>query len=449
MKPLKIGIGGVRGVVGETFTPDLVVGFAQAFGSYLGRGRILVCRDTRPSGPMVAAAVTAGLLATGNEVVDLGICPTPSLQLAVKWLGAVGGLSVTAGHNPAPWNALKFVRADGLYLTAAQAEELLDIYHQGRFEKATWDTMPTRVEHAEAIGHHLEILRAAFDVERVRARRLRVAVDCCNGPCSLLSPRWLEELGCEVLAINDDPAGPFPHTPEPKPETAMQVRAVVKAGRADLGLLHDGDGERVSLVDETGRALSEEVTLPLAADIALRERIGPVVTNVCTTVAVDRVAARYGAAVVKTPVGQPFISEAILDHRAVIGGEGNGSVAVPRVQATHDSAATIGLILSHLAACGRPLSELVDALPQAVMIKEHVPIEPNVIYTALQDFRDAVQEGAEGQADLSDGVKVTFPDGWVHVRASNTESMLRLIVEADGAARASELVDWAHDRLRR
>jgi len=449
MKPLKIGIGGVRGVVGETFTPDLVVGFAQAFGSYVGRGPILVCRDTRPSGPMVAAAVAAGLLATGNEVVDLGVCPTPSLQLAVKWLGAHGGISITAGHNPAPWNALKFVRQDGLYLTAAQTEELLDIYHQGRFDKAAWDTIPTRVGKAEAIAHHLDVLRAQFDVDRVRARRLRVAVDCCNGACSLLSPRWLAELGCEVLAINDDPASPFAHTPEPKPETAVQVRAVVKAGRADIGLVHDGDGERVSLVDETGRALSEEMTLPLAADMALQERVGPVVTNVCTTMAVERVASRYHAPVIRTPVGQPFISEAMLDHHAVIGGEGNGSVAVPRVQPSHDSAATIGLILSHLAVAGRPLSELVSALPPVVMVKEHVPIEPNVIYSALQDFRDAVQEEGEGQADLSDGVKVSFPDGWVHVRASNTESMLRLIVEADTAARASELVDWAHDRLRR
>jgi len=449
MKPLKIGIGGVRGVVGETFTPELVVGFAQAFGSYLGRGRILVCRDTRPSGPMVAAAVTAGLLATGNEVVDLGICPTPSLQLAVGWLGAVGGVSVTAGHNPAHWNALKFVRHDGIYLTASQAEELLDVYHQGRFDKAGWDAIPRRAEKAEVIGHHLEVLRAQFDVARVRARRFRVAVDCCNGPCSLLSPRWLEELGCEVLAINDDPAGPFAHTPEPKPENAVQVRAVVKAGRADLGLVHDGDGERVSLVDEGGRALSEEMTLPLAADMALQERVGPVVTNVCTTMAVDLVAARYGAPVVRTPVGQPFISEAMLDHRAVIGGEGNGSVAVPRVQPTHDSAATIGLLLSHLASAERPLSALADALPQTVMVKEHVPIEPNLIYRALQDFRDAVQEEAEGRTDLADGVKVGFPDGWVHVRASNTESMLRLIVEAHGTARARELVDWAHDRLGR
>ncbi|HSK08814.1 MAG TPA: phosphoglucosamine mutase [Vicinamibacterales bacterium] len=449
MKPLKIGIGGVRGVVGETLTPELIVGFAEAFGTYAGPGRLLVGRDTRPSGPMVSAAVKAGLLATGNEVVDLGICPTPSLQLAVRWLGAHGGISVTAGHNPAPWNALKFVRADGLYLTAVQAEELLDIYHQARFEKATWEVIPARVEQGEAIGHHLEILRARFDVDRVRSRRFSVAVDCCNGACSLLSPRWLAELGCQVLAINDDPDSPFPHTPEPSPETAAQVRAVVKAGRADIGLVHDADGERLSLVDETGRALSEEMTLPLAADIALRARVGPVVTNVSTTMAVDRVAARYGASVVRTPVGQPFISEAILDHDAVVGGEGNGSVAVPQVQASHDSAATIGLILSHLAEAGRPLSALVAALPQVVMLKEHLPIAPNRIYSALQEFRDAVQEEAEGETDLLDGVKISLPDGWVHVRASNTESMLRVIVEADSVSRASELADWARDRLRR
>jgi len=446
MKPLKIGIGGVRGVVGDTLTPELVVGFAQAFGSYLGPGRILVCRDTRPSGPMVAAAVTAGLLATGCDVVDLGICPTPSLQLAVRWLDARGGISITAGHNPAAWNALKFVRADGLYLTAGQAEDLLDIYHQGRFDKATWDRIPSRVEQGEAIQHHLDVLCASFDLACVRERRLKVAVDCCNGSCSLLSPRWLAEMGCEVLAINDDPSSPFPHAPEPRPEAAVQVRAMVKAGRADVGLVHDADGERLGLVDETARALSEELTLALATEIALRERVGPVVTNVSTTMAVDRIAARHGATVVRTPVGQPYISEAILEHGAVIGGEGNGSVAVPRIQASHDSAAATGLLLGHLAATGSRLSELAASLPQLVMLKDHLAIEPSVIYSALQEFRDAVQD-EKASVDLSDGVKVAFEDGWVHVRVSNTESMIRIIVEAETAARATDLSDWARERL--
>ncbi len=449
MKPLKIGISGVRGVVGETFTPELVVGFAQAFGTYLGPGRVLVCRDTRPSGPMVLPAVVAGLLATGCDVVDLGICPTPSLQLAMTWLGADGGISITAGHNPAQWNALKFVRRDGRYLSPDQSEELLDLYHQGRFEKATWDRIPTRVEPGEAISHHLDALTAGFDVEAARSRRLKVALDCCNGSCSLLAPRWLEMLGCEVLAINDDPDAPFPHTPEPGPGTAVQVRAVVKAGRADLGLVHDADGERLSLVDETGRALSEETTMALCTDIALRGRVGVVVTNLSTTMAIERIASRYGARVVRTPVGQTYISEAIVEHGAVIGGEGNGSVAVPRVQASHDSAAATGLVVTHLAATRVPLSAMVDALPPTVMLKERVAIEPSVIFSALQEFRDAVQDEPGATVDLTDGVKVAFLDGWVHVRVSNTESMIRLIAEADSAGRAADLMNWGQDRLRR
>ncbi len=341
------------------------------------------------------------------------------------------------------------MRRDGLYLTPDQAEELLDIYHQGRFEKARWDRIPTRVEPGEAISHHLDALSAAFDVDAARSRRLRVAVDCCNGSCSLLAPRWLEMLGCEVLAINDNPDGPFPHTPEPRPETAVQVRAVVKAGKADLGVVHDADGERLSLVDETGRALSEEATLALCTDIALSARVGPVVTNVSTTMAINKIASRYQAPVVRTPVGQTYISEAILEHGAVIGGEGNGSVAVPRVQATHDSAAATGLIISRMAATGLPLSAMVNALPQTAMLKERLAIEPSVIFSALQEFRDAVQDEPGTTVDLSDGVKVFFADGWVHVRVSNTESMIRLIAEADTVGRAADLMDWGKDRLRR
>ena len=363
MEPLKIGITGVRGVVGQTLTPELVVRFAEAFGSYLDGGLVLVCRDPRPSGPMVQAAVTAGLLSVGCEVVDLGICPTPTLQLAVGWLGAKGGVSLTGGHNPPEWNALKFVRGDGLYLSAIQGEELLDVFHQGAVERAPWDRLATRVEETDAIPHHLEALRPHFDLAAIRARRLRVAVDCGNGSCARLVPRWLADLGCEVLPINDDPSLPFPRLPEPSVATAGQARAIVLAGRADLGLVLDADGERLSLVDETGRPLSEELTLPLAVEAALARRKGPIVTNVSTTGLVEKVAARHGARVVRTPVGQAYVSEAILEHGAVLGGEGNGGVAVPEVQATHDSAATAALLLEHLARTGLSLGALVAGLP--------------------------------------------------------------------------------------
>jgi len=448
MEPLKIGITGVRGVVGETLTPELVVRFAEAFGSYADGGRMLVCRDPRPSGPMVQAAVTAGLLAVGCEVVDLGVCPTPSLQLAVPWLGARGGVSITGGHNPPEWNALKFVRGDGLYLSAEQGEELLDVFHQGAAGRVGWERIRNGVEDADAIGHHLDALAAAFDTAAIGSRRLRVAVDCGNGSCARLTPRWLERLGCEVLPINDDPSLPFPRLPEPSVAAAAQARALVLAGRADLGLVLDADGERLSLVDETGRALSEEMTLPLAVEAALSRERGPVVTNVSTTGLVERVAARYGAMVVRTPVGQAYVSEAILEHGAVVGGEGNGGVAVPRVQATHDSAAAAALLLRHLAETAEPLSAQVAALPTLVVRKLAVPVPPSVLYSALAEFREAVGAVEGATVDQTDGVKISWPDGWVHVRASNTQSLVRIIAEAESDERAGERLEWARERLR-
>ncbi|HEX8180608.1 MAG TPA: phosphoglucosamine mutase [Pyrinomonadaceae bacterium] len=446
MNSIKIGISGVRGVVGETFTPELVVGFAQAFGTYLDAGRVLICRDTRSSGPMVHAAVVAGLLAAGCEVVDLGICPTPSLQLAVRWLAAEGGISITAGHNPEPWNALKFVRADGLYLNATQADELLDIFHQAEFAKATWARIKTEVAQADAIAHHLDTLVRAFDAPAVRARRPRVAVDCCNSSCALLAPRWLAELGCEVLAVNDDPTAGFPHAPEPRRETMAQLRALVRAGHADIGFAHDADGERLGLVTETGEILPAEATLALAAEITLRRTSGTVVTNVSTSGAIDVIAARHGASVVRTPVGQAFISEAMIETRAVVGGEGSGGVIVPRVQLTHDSAATVGLLLEHLAQTGARVSELAATLPRLVLLKRDVAVAPNRIYSVLQRLYDALAR-EQVAYDQTDGIKISWPDGWLHVRVSNTESLIRIISEAATETRARELLDWARDRL--
>ena len=448
MKPLKIGITGVRGIVGETFTPELIVEFAQAFGTYLDGGRILVGRDTRPSGLMVRSAVLAGLLAVGCEVIDLGICPTPSLQLAIEKYQANGGISITAGHNPAHWNALKFVRGDGLYLSAMQAEELLDIYHQGEFDKATWDHMQTRIESRDALEHHISVLQSVFDVAAIRARKLTVAVDCCNGACALLSPRWLTELGCTVLAINDDIAAPFPHSPEPKRETMAQLRAVVKAGHADIGFAHDANGERLGIVTETGEPLSEEATLAIAADIKLQQKSGTVVTHISTSSVIEKIAARYGAQVVRTPVGQSYISEAMLEQQAVIGGEGNGAVVIPEVHYTNDSAATIGLILEHLATTGKRISEVAAQIPKSVMLKRYVPIEPQLLFSKLNDVRNKVQSADAASIDLSDGIKLSWPDGWLHIRASNTESMLRVIAEADDEQRARDLLDWALDRVR-
>jgi phosphomannomutase len=446
MKPLKIGITGVRGVVGETFTPEVAVGFSQAFGTYLDGGRILVCRDTRASGPMVRAAVIAGLLSTGCEVIDLGVCPTPSLQLAVTWLKAEGGIAITAGHNPSQWNALKFVRGDGLYLNPTQAEELLDIFHQGEFVKTTWEKIQPAIEQRDAVDHHLELLKSVFDVESIKNRRLKVAVDCCNGACSILIPRWLQQIGCEVLAINDDPRAAFPHHPEPKPETMAQLGAVVKAGHADIGFAHDADGERLGIVTEQGQALSEELTLALATRIRLEQKKGAVVTNVSTSGAVEKIAAHHGGTVVRTQVGQTYISEGMIEFNGVLGGEGSGGVTVPELHLTHDSAAAVGLILEGLARIEKPVSKVIEELPRLTMLKHNVPVEPNRLYSVLHNFRVSI-EREQLPYDAADGIRVALPQGWIHVRASNTESMIRVIVEAEETTGAQHLLDWVRDRI--
>lgn len=446
MKPLKIGITGVRGIVGDTFTPEVVVGFAQAFGTYLDGGRILICRDTRASGPMVRAAVIAGLLAAGCEIIDLGVSPTPSLQLAITWLKADGGVAVTAGHNPSQWNALKFVRGDGLYLNPTQAEELLDIFHQGEFAKAGWDHIKTEIQQQDPIEYHIELLNSVFDVEAIRHRRLKVAVDCCNGACSRLIPFWLREMGCEVLAINDEVGAPFPHAPEPKPETMAQLGALVKAGNADIGFAHDADGERLGIVTELGQPLSEELTFALATSIRLEQQAGKVVTNVSTTGAIEQIAAVHGGRVVRTEVGQTYISESMIELDAVLGGEGSGGVSVPELHSTHDSAAAVGLILAGIARSGEPVSKFIGALPSLAMLKHNLPVEPNRLYSVLQNFRLAV-ERERLPYDQTDGIRVVLPQGWAHVRASNTESMIRVIVEAKQTTEAHNLLDWVRDRL--
>jgi phosphomannomutase len=227
-----------------------------------------------------------------------------------------------------------------------------------------------------------------------------------------------------------------------------QLCAVVKAGRAAIGFAHDADGERLGIVTDRGEPLSEEMTLAIAADIRLRRKTGVVVTNVSTSTAVDIVASRHGGSVVRTPVGQAYISEGLIEHNGVLGGEGSGGITVPEVHLTHDSAAAIGLILEHLAQSGERISDLLDQLPRLTTLKHNVVVEPHRLYSVLQEFRAAVEQEAL-EVDSTDGIKVTLPQGWVHVRASNTESMIRIIVEAEEKAAAQELLDWARDRIRK
>ncbi len=349
---LKISISGVRGIVGEALTPLLLTHFAQAYASYVGGGTVLLGRDTRRSGEMACQAVVAGLLAGGCRVLDAGIVPTPTVQLNVPRLGCAGGVIVTASHNPEEWNALKLVAGDGRFLSPLQAEELLDIYHQEESRGA--EEPGTRVEPCpDALDAHLRAVLELVDVDAIRRRQFRVAVDCVNGAGAVLTPRLLTALGVTAVPLYTTPGAGFPHTPEPLPEHLGELSRAVAAEGCDLGFAQDPDADRLALVDERGVCLGGEYTLALAVKHVLeRQGGGTVVVNLSTSRAIDDVAALTGASVFRSKIGEINVILEMQRRRAVIGGEGNGGVIYPALHYARDSFIGMALILEHLAGGG-------------------------------------------------------------------------------------------------
>ncbi len=442
---LKISISGVRGVVGDSLTPTLLTRFAQAFGTYMGLGRIVIGRDTRTSGEMVRQAVVSGLLSTGCRITDLGVCPTPTVQLAVRNLGAQGGIAITASHNPPEWNALKFVGPDGLFLDGSHARELLDIYHQGDYAKVDGSLMRPIELMLQAGAEHVDKILQVLGPLRKDARRLRVVVDSCNGAGSLFAPRLVEALGADVVGINVTPDGKFPRPAEPLPENLGALCDAVRQHRADIGFAQDMDADRLAVVSESGKPIGEECTLVLAAQYVLGSTPGAVVTNLATTHALDAVAARFGCKVYRTPVGEANVAKAMLKYEAVIGGEGNGGVIYPRINFARDSLAGMALILHLLAGSGRSISRLAADLPPFFMVKERLPFPSHRITEMLARIK---REHTAYPVDARDGVKVTLPEGWFIVRGSNTEPVVRVVAEAPSEELALRIARSVLEKVR-
>jgi phosphomannomutase len=378
-------------------------------------------------------------LSSGCRIVDLGVCPTPTVQLIVRKLGARGGVAITASHNPSEWNALKFIGGDGLFLGAASGRELLDIYHQGDYSKVGGAEMRP-VEHGhDALDQHVAAVVDALGVLPA-SPRLRVAIDACNGAGSIVGPRLLAALGADVVPINVTPDGSFPRPAEPTPEALAQLAAAVRTHACDIGFAQDMDADRLAIVSEQGEPIGEELTLVLAVQQVLTGTPGPVVANLASTHALDDIAAPFGVTVTRSRVGEANVTEVMRRIGAVIGGEGNGGVIYPRINFARDSLVGMGLVLHRLASSGRSVSSLVADIPARVMIKQQVTCpSPRIAHV----LRQARTEYAGLPIDTRDGVKVTTADGWFLLRGSNTEPIMRLIVESTtgpGAARlASEV----------
>lgn len=434
---LKISISGVRGVIGESLTPALLTRFAQAFGTYVGSGAIVIGRDPRTSGEMVKQAVIAGLLSSGCRVIDIGMCPVPTIQLLVRHHRAQGGIAITASHNPAEWNALKFIGSDGLFLDSGKAREMLDIYHQGEYTKVAGAEMREVEELPGATDLHIQKILEALGPLPPRARPMRVALDACNGAGSLVAPRLLERLGVEVIPINVTPNGLFPRPAEPVAENLGALCAAVKEHQADIGFAQDMDADRLAIVSEQGIPIGEDYTLVLASFYVLGKELGPVVANLSSSSVLQEVVNRFACPLFLTRIGEVNVTEEMQKEAAVIGGEGNGGVIYPRINFARDSLVGMALVLHLLAETGKSVTELVSSFPSYHLIKEKLVCPSDKISTVLRMLRI---EYAAYPVDLRDGVKVTLPDGWFLVRGSNTEPIVRVIAEAGNEATARNIV---------
>jgi phosphomannomutase len=437
-----VSVSGVRGRVGEALTPEVIARFAAGFGAWAtsrGAGRrIVVGRDSRVSGPMFHRATVAALQSVGADVIDVGVAPTPTIQLAVEYHHAAGGLAITASHNPIEWNALKFIGASGLFLDAAEGAAMRAVV-DGVIPRVSWDKLGTVTVDDAAIDRHIAAVIALpmVDQARIRARKFKVALDCVHGAGGAIMPQLLERLGCTVTAIGLETDGRFPRAPEPVAANLGDLEALVKKSGAELGFATDPDVDRLALVSDEGRAIGEDWTLALAARLVLRSRKGPLVVNLSTSRIMDDVAREAKAAVVRAPVGEVNVAVRMRAEHAAIGGEGNGGVILTELHLGRDAPVAVALILQLLAEDAVPLSKIVGGYPKYAIVKDKLDrpkAELTAVYAALiQAFPDA-------EADTQDGLRLAWSDRWVHVRPSGTEPIVRVIAEAPSEAAAKELV---------
>ena len=456
-----ISVSGIRGHVGTDLTPELVARYAAALGSWARsqsthhsarpteRPSVVLGRDARTSGAMFTRAAAAGLMSVGVEVIDLGIVPTPTVQLAVEHHHAAAGLILTASHNPIEWNALKFVGPDGIFLDAQAGGAVRALAEQGP-RRAGWSDLGGAREDPGAIERHLDAILALpmLDLAAIRARRFLVALDCVRGAGAGAILPLLERLSCRVHGINLEMDGRFPRAPEPVPENLGELSALVKATQADIGLAVDPDVDRLALVDETGTPIGEDYTLAFAVKAVLDRRrtdgtIPTVVVNLSTSLVVEDAARAGGARLVRAPVGEANVARTIRDERALIGGEGNGGVMLPQLHIGRDAPLGVALILHLLAQTGVTLSRLVAESPRYTIVKAKAPRGSDLppLYQRLRErFSDAA-------ADERDGLRLAWPDRWLHVRPSGTEPIVRLIAEAPSRAEAEALVAAGRELL--
>jgi len=442
-----ISVSGLRGVVGKTLTPEVAVRYAAAFAASCPEGPLLVSRDGRASGRMLADAVHAGLHAVGRSTLDGGILSTPTVGILVRDLHAAGAVQITASHNPPEYNGLKLFSHEGRVIPAGLGERVLARYRAGRADSVPHDRLGSRREAVDVLSAHLHAVLAIVDCARIRRRAFRVVLDSNHGAGGLLGRRLLEEFGCKATVLGESPDGQFEHPAEPTGENLAGVLPAVTGAGADVGFCQDPDADRLAVIDENGRYVGEEYTLALCVDHVLRSgRTGPIVTNCSTSRMAQDLAEQHGVPFFRSAVGEANVVDAMLEHGAVFGGEGNGGPIDPRVGLVRDSFVGMALILDAMAARELPVSRLADELPRYEIVKTKIVLDREKIPAALgaveRHFHDAA-------SDRLDGLRLDWPGRWLLVRASNTEPIVRAVAEAATADEAQRLCDEAAAVIRK
>ncbi len=439
---LMVSVSGIRGRVGEALTPEVVARYAAGFGAWAsarGTARsVVVGRDSRVSGPMFHHVVLAALQSVGCHVIDIGLTTTPTCQLAVEHHHAAGGLMISASHNPIEWNALKFIGPTGLFLENSEGVEMRGLVESG-IPRARWDQLGQIEPDDDAIRRHIDRVLAIpyLDVEGIRQRKFHVALDCVRGAGAVIMPLLLERLGCRVTAINLETDGRFPRPPEPIAENLEELERLVLRVGATIGFAVDPDVDRLALVSDAGKAIGEDFTLALAARVVLRHKRGPVVTNLSTSRIVEDVANAAEVPVIRAPVGEVNVAVRMRDEHSPVGGEGNGGVILSEVHLGRDAPVGAALLLQLLHEDDKSLSQIVSELPRYAIVKDKLD-RPN---TSLDTVYEALRAALPGAAvDTQDGLRLSWPDRWVHVRPSGTEPIVRVIAEAPTSREALELV---------
>lgn len=443
---LIVSISGIRGIVGQGLSPEVVTAFAAALGTQVSGKPVVLSRDGRPSGNMLRHAVLAGLLSSGCEVVDLGVAATPTCGLAVRRCQAAGGIQITASHNPAPWNGLKLFGADGAVLTASAGQQIKALFEARSFRRVPWNELGTLSECPQANEWHSERVLELVDASRIGARHPRVFLDANGGAGGPLGCLLLEALDCHGLGHGCYADGFFQHEPEPIAVNLRTICPLVPQQGMDLGLVLDPDADRLALIDETGRYIGEELTLALAVLFRLQQERGPVVINMSTSRICEDIARRFDCLCYRSAVGEANVVEKMREVGAVIGGEGNGGVIDPRVGFVRDPFIGMGLILNLLANTGKTLSALVADLPAYSIIKEKYTVERDRLPSL---FAALTSRWPEARVNRLDGLRLDWPDRWIHVRPSNTEPIVRVIAEAPQEEEARQLCQEVGDLLQK